>query len=368
MKQQIQTNKIEWKEVELGKILGYEQPGKYIIQKSILKEKRQDSVPVLTANKSFILGYTQEKERVYNNYPVIIFDDFTTDIKFVDFSFKVKSSAMKLLSLKNKDVNLKFVFLMMKGIKVNFETHKRYYLSIYQHIKIPLPFSNNKPDLKEQERIVNLLEKAEKQKELGKKAEELLDEYLKSVFWEMFLTEKGKGGEVEIKDLCKKLFAGGDVPKDNFSKDKTLEYQIPIYSNGTGDKALYGYTNIEKVKEDSVTISARGTIGFPVIREAPFYPIIRLIVATPDINKVNIYYFREAISMLNFDRGGTSIPQLPVPMIKHNKIPLPPLQLQQKFASIVEQVEKMKEEIKQINQNSEELFNSLMSKAFRGGL
>ncbi len=153
MKQQIQQNQIEWKEVEIGELLDYEQPGDYIVQSEILKEKTKSSVPVLTANKSFILGYTEEKNGIYDNHPVIIFDDFTTDTKFVDFKFKVKSSAMKLLTPKSKDVSLKFIFLMMKGIQLNFSTHKRYYLSVYQKRKILMPFKENKLDFEEQEKF-----------------------------------------------------------------------------------------------------------------------------------------------------------------------------------------------------------------------
>ncbi len=101
-----------------------------------------------------------------------------------------------------------------------------------------------------------------------------------------------KGFEIKtFEEVCTKSFAGGDVPKNNFSKEQTTNYKIPIYSNGINEKALYGYTDIEKVVEDGITISARGTIGYPVIRKAPFYPIIRLIVAIPT-NLVDIYYFK----------------------------------------------------------------------------
>src|SRR3989344_7140541 len=126
-----------WKEIELGEVLDYEQPTNYIVS----NEKYDDEyeTPVLTAGKSFLLGYTNEKEGVYTKLPVIIFDDFTTASKFVTFPFKVKSSAMKLLTPKIKYVNLKYIFWLMQTIKVNSVSHKRYYLSKYQHIKIPLP-------------------------------------------------------------------------------------------------------------------------------------------------------------------------------------------------------------------------------------
>ena len=90
-----------WVEDSLGNILNYEQPYKYTVDSTDYNDK--SGIPVLTAGKSFILGYTTEQHNVYQNTPVIIFDDFTTDSKFVDFPFKVKSSAMKFLKLKNPD-------------------------------------------------------------------------------------------------------------------------------------------------------------------------------------------------------------------------------------------------------------------------
>ena len=86
----------EWVEKTLGECLKYEQPTKYIVENS--DYEGQSQTPVLTAGKSFLLGYTDEEFGVYSDYPVIIFDDFTTSKQFVDFSFKVKSSAMKLLN------------------------------------------------------------------------------------------------------------------------------------------------------------------------------------------------------------------------------------------------------------------------------
>lgn len=369
MKQQIQTNKIEWKEVEIGELLDYEQPGNYIVQSEILKEKTKSSVPVLTANKSFILGYTEEKKGIYENPPVIIFDDFTTDTKFVDFKFKVKSSAMKLLRPKSKNVNLKFVFLMMKGIQLNFSTHKRYYLSVYQKRKILMPFKENKLNVGEQERIVKILEEAEKLNERGKKIENLFNEFLKSVFYEMFYNKGFEEVSLGEKRLYEEIFAGGDVQKTNLSRTKTEKFKFPIFTNGEKNKGFYGYTDKPRVIKPSVTISARGTIGYSEIRDEPFYPAIRLIVLTPHKNILNLIFLKYSIvNTINFNLDGTSIPQLTIPMINRYKFPLPPIPFQQKFATIVEQVEQMKENIKKTKQNSEELFNSLMQKAFRGEL
>jgi len=129
----------KWEMVELGEVLDYEQPTKYIVDSVNYDDKYK--IPVLTAGQTFILGYTNENEGIFpaEKLPVIIFDDFTTAIKFVDFSFKVKSSAMKILHAIEGKAEIKYLFHVMKNIKCNHDTHKRYWISKYSKIKIPLP-------------------------------------------------------------------------------------------------------------------------------------------------------------------------------------------------------------------------------------
>ena len=137
----------EWISLPIFEILDYEQPGQYIVANTAYKK---DGVPVLTANKGFILGYTDEQ---YKNVPVIIFDDFTTDKKYVDFPFKIKSSAIKILTLKNRNKNnLKFIFECMNNIIFEEREHKRYYISTYQNLEILVPKS-----LKEQNKIAETI-------------------------------------------------------------------------------------------------------------------------------------------------------------------------------------------------------------------
>lgn len=140
----------EWAIRPLSDILYYEQPTQYIVEDTGYKKK---GIPVLTANKGFILGYTSETSNIYNNLPVIIFDDFTTDKKFVEFPFKVKSSAIKLLKLKDESKDhLRFVFESMNKIVFEEKEHKRYYISTYQNLEIPIPSS-----LEEQNKIAETI-------------------------------------------------------------------------------------------------------------------------------------------------------------------------------------------------------------------
>ncbi|MCT4035275.1 restriction endonuclease subunit S [Elizabethkingia anophelis] len=123
--------------IQIKDTLNYEQPTKYLVTNT---DYSPDSSlnPVLTANKAFILGYTDELFGVYNKGNCIIFDDFTMDMKFVDFPFKVKSSAIKILTAK-PNVNLKFIFEYLSFLNLSSNEHKRHYISEIEPMKIQLP-------------------------------------------------------------------------------------------------------------------------------------------------------------------------------------------------------------------------------------
>ena len=105
---------MEYKEYELGELLYYEQPTPYIVESTDYNDTYE--TPVLTAGKSFILGYTDEKEGIYDQLPVIIFDDFTTASQYVNFKFKVKSSAMKILTPVTELVLPKYIYYRIQII------------------------------------------------------------------------------------------------------------------------------------------------------------------------------------------------------------------------------------------------------------
>ncbi|MEK7621015.1 MAG: restriction endonuclease subunit S, partial [Patescibacteria group bacterium] len=142
------------KYIKLGELLDYEQPGKYIVKSTEYNDEHL--TPVLTAGKSFILGYTSEENGIYSaskSKPVIIFDDFTTSNHWVDFSFKVKSSAMKLLTPKSNDINFRFVYYAIKCISYKPSDHARHWIAKYSEFKVPFP------PLELQNEIVNILDK-----------------------------------------------------------------------------------------------------------------------------------------------------------------------------------------------------------------
>ena len=134
-----------WAVCQLDSIISYEQPTPYIVKSTDYDDKY--TTPVLTAGKSFIIGHTNETNGIYEKLPCIIFDDFTTDSKLVDFPFKVKSSAMKILQVK-ENINIEYIAMFMSITRLIGDTHKRYWISEYSKIEIPIPPKN------EQDRIV----------------------------------------------------------------------------------------------------------------------------------------------------------------------------------------------------------------------
>ncbi|HAV8076504.1 TPA: restriction endonuclease subunit S [Escherichia coli] len=171
----------EWHRAELGAVLDYMQPTPYLVDSTDYNDSY--SIPVLTAGKSFILGYTNEEHGIYHApLPAIIFDDFTTDSKFVDFEFKAKSSAMKILTAK-KGVSAKYIFEAMQMLKFKIGGHQRHWISIYSNLVIPIP------DAKEQQKIAAVLSAADAEiSTLEKKLACLKDE--KKALMQQLLTGK----------------------------------------------------------------------------------------------------------------------------------------------------------------------------------
>lgn len=209
----------EWEEKPLNEILCYERPDACIVSDT---DYHQSGIPVLTANKSFILGYTRENHGIYDDTPVIIFDDFTVDKKYVDFPFKVKSSAIKILKTKEND-NLKFIFESMNLVKFDAKEHKRYYISEYQNLLIPIPTPP------EQQKIAALLTS--------------LDDLIAAQ------GERIKALQAHKKGLMQQLFPaeGERVPRVRFGEfegeweEKALGEICKITSGGTPNRAEKDY-------------------------------------------------------------------------------------------------------------------------------
>lgn len=164
---------------EINQLFAYEQPSAYIVAN---EEYSADTTltPVLTANKGFVLGYTDEDFGIYQKGECIIFDDFTMDAKYVSFPFKVKSSAIKILTAK-LNVNLRFMFEYLSYLGLKSEEHKRHYISEIASLVIELPSKEK------QNRIANLMTSLDNKLALEEKVKAKYEDKKQYLLSQMFI-------------------------------------------------------------------------------------------------------------------------------------------------------------------------------------
>lgn len=219
---------IATKEYTLGELLSYEQPAPYIVESTDYNDHYP--TPVLTAGKSFILGYTNEPDGIFTNVPVIIFDDFTTSSQYVTFPFKVKSSAMKILKPNTDLILPKYIFYRMQLIQFDSSTHKRYWIQQYSKIKVSIP------PLEEQARIVARIEKLFSELDAGVKTLQRIKLQL-SAWWQAMLKEAFAD--------CEEVVFMGDIatmidPQPSHRTPPEFENGVPYI--GIGDIDYYKKT------------------------------------------------------------------------------------------------------------------------------
>lgn len=252
-------------------------------------------------------------------------------------------------------------------------------VKILKQIEIPLP------PLKEQERIVGILDESFAKIDESIKILEQnllnLDELMQSALQKAFNPLKDNAKEnyklpqswewKSLEEISENISAGGDKPK-NCTESKTAKNQIPVYANGVNNNGLVGYTDKATIIKPSLTISARGTIGFVCIRKEPYFPIVRLISLIPCENILCLHYLYFCLNFFIAKGEGSSIPQLTIPKFKSLQIPLPPLKEQEQIASHLDELSSHVKNLKQNYQaqikNLQELKNSLLDKAFKGNL
>lgn len=206
---------MQYTEYELGELLPFEQPTAYIVKSTDYSDAY--ATPVLTAGKSFILGKTNETDGIFDQLPVIIFDDFTTATQFVNFRFKVKSSAMKILHINTDLVIPKYIFYRLQIIQFDHSTHKRYWIQSYSKIKVLIP------PLDEQSRIVarieELFSELDKAVDTLKTTKEQLEVYRQAVMKDAF----------QEKESIIRL--GDAIEKPRYGTSKKCDY--PCTANST---------------------------------------------------------------------------------------------------------------------------------------
>lgn len=298
--------------------------------------------------------------------------------RFVEGRFFLNDSGLSVKPKNVKEILQDFLNLQMLYLNDHIYSlargtaQKNLDVPAFRNIEINYPKSIN-----EQQRIVAILDEAFVAIESAKanvmqnlkNAKELFE----SKKSQIFQTLKNANKKVPIAFVCNEIFAGGDAPKENFSNEKTEKYTIPIIANAVKKNGLYGFTDFSRVNEPSITIAARGSgTGHTEIRYEPFFPIVRLIVLTPNIEMITLEFLKFSIQNLDILSSGSAIPQLTIPMIKEYSISLPSLSEQ---ATIVQKLDLLSAETKRLEaiyqqkiDNLEELKKSILQKAFNGEL
>ena len=368
----------DYKSVRLGDVLEYEQPTKYIVQSTDYDNSYP--TPVLTAGQSFVLGYTNEDENIYNKLPCIIFDDFTTAIKFVDFPFKVKSSAMKILYIKNENTDIRYLFYCMSTIKFDATLHKRYWISKYSNFRIPLP------PLPIQRKIADALDEAQMLIDKRKQQIALLDEYIKSVFLDMFGDPKSFD-EANIRNLCENIF---DCPHSTPRlADEDTDYYCLKTSNLKNNRITWSDLQCVSSQEYDSRVSRHAPTYGDVVysREGAILGIAaivnshkriclgqRLMIFQLNKAKVTSEFFWQLMNSFYVRRkvdlriGGAAAPRINIKDILEFDVFLPPIELQNRFADIVRKTEHQKQKMSESLTKLEENYQSISQRAFAGEL
>ncbi len=341
---------------KLEEYLDYKQPQPYIVSNE--QYSNEYKTPVLTAGKSFLLGMTNDTKGIYpasKDEPIILFDDFTTDIKWVDFPFKVKSSACKILVPRN-DTNLRFCYYGMKSLNFDASQHKRYWISQYSQMQLP-----DYPNARKAE-IVERLSRIENQINIKENQLNKLDSLVKSRFIEMF------GNPIsEQKWIVKKWndvleIKNGKDYKKNLS-DKENGY--PVYGSG-GFMNIYADTYL---CEGIITIIGRkGNINNPLLVEGKIWNVDTAfgIIVKSDI--LNPIFFHHCSKFYDYEKlnKATTIPSLTKSDLLNLEIIMPPIELQDKFADFVHLIDKSRFVVQKEIKDLQELLDSKMDEYFGG--
>ena len=350
--------------VPIKEITKFEQPTKYIVKSTNYRD--DFNTPVLTAGQTFILGYTNETDGIYNaskEHPVIIFDDFTGAFKWVDFPFKVKSSAMKMISA-NKDVTtLRYIYHVMGHLSFISSEHKRLWIGIYSAFRVPLP------PLSIQSEIVHILdsftlltadltaELTARQKQYAFYRDYLLDFSNEDVIKKIPDIDCSNVEYLTLNDVCEFVRGpfGGSLKKEIFINEgyAVYEQQNAIY-NRFKFRYFISKNDFQRlkrfeVKTNDLIMSCSGTMGkIAIIPDNAPKGIINqaLLKLTP---KSNIdshylkYYFENTISKIMNDsaRGGAIKNVASVSELKKISIPVPPLSVQENIVKILDRFDKL---------------------------
>ena len=345
-------NGVEWREI--GTVLDYEQPTKYLVSS---KDYSDDfATPVLTAGKTFILGYTSETDGIYPasaENPVIIFDDLTTDFKWVDFPFKAKSSGMKMLTAADENLaTIRYAYYAMQMISFSPLDHKRHWISEYSHFEIPVP------PIEVQREIVRILDsfaelEAELEAELGARKAQYA--YYRDRLLSLESLEALDGKPVEMKRLdevfdlkngytpSKKKAEYWENGEVNWFRMEDIRANGNVLNDSIQKVSIDGIKGGKLFEANSLIVATSATIGEHALVTVTFMCNQRFTCLTRkpayrnslDMKFVSHYASKlDEYCLENTNQGGFA--SVSMPAFKSFPIPVPSLATQQKVVDILD--------------------------------
>ncbi|MDB7969657.1 restriction endonuclease subunit S [Faecalitalea cylindroides] len=357
--------------MKIKDFIDYEQPTDYIVESDRYSDEYR--TPVLTAGQSFILGYTNEKEGIYNKCPCIIFDDFTTSVHYVDFPFKVKSSAMKILTSKH-NANLKYCYYLLLSLSKMPPNHKRQWISTTSEKKHFLPSIDNQVSIvKQLDLVSDIISHYTMQINY-------LDNLIKARFVEMFgnpfenpyelpeatlpdLGEFGRGVSKHRPRNDPKLL-GGDYPLIQTGDVANADLYISSYN------ATYSDLGLEQSKmwdKGTLCITIAANIAKTAILEfdACFPDSVVGFVANDKTSNIFIHYwFSFFQGILESQAPESAQKNINLKILSELKVIVPPIELQNEFVFFVKQIDKSKLAVQKSLEKTQQLFDSLMQEYF----
>ncbi|MFQ8749261.1 MAG: restriction endonuclease subunit S [Faecalibacterium prausnitzii] len=374
---------MQYTEYELGELLPFEQPTAYIVKSTDYSDAY--ATPVLTAGKSFILGKTNETDGIFDQLPVIIFDDFTTATQFVNFRFKVKSSAMKILHINTDLVIPKYIFYRLQIIQFDHSTHKRYWIQSYSKIKVLIP------PLDEQSRIVasieELFSELDKAVDTLKTTKEQLEVYRQTILVDAFRVATNST-HLKIGYVCAKIV---DCPHSTpkWEKNGKLCLRTTNFKRGYLDLQSPNYVSEETFNDRNrriipqpgdVLYSREGSVlGIACTIPSNVYPCLgqrmMLLRSGEKLNNRYLMHYLNSPMVTNHviaTKGGTGSPHINVGDIKEFQIPIPSLEEQSNIVCQIEEqlssCDNVEKTVDAILTQADAMRQSILKQAFEGTL
>ena len=291
---------------------------------------------------------------------------------YIDFAPINYIASTKLMVIRNKNiVKSKYLYYFLQSDKIISElqmlaetrsgTFPQITFNELSKLSIKIP------PLPEQDRIISILDSICKKIDINQQINDNLEEQAKALFKSWFVDfDRNEWVHCELGDITL-ITAGGDRPS-KYTNKKTIECHVPIYSNGIDNEGLYGYTNVAKIHEESITISARGTIGYVCLRLEPYVPIVRLISIIPNKKELSAKYLYLWALTQNITGTGTTQQQLTVPIFRKTPISIPSDTKLKQFNSIADPLFSQIESNKKENIKLSTLRDTLLPKLMSGEL